>query len=252
MKRNVLQKFAPALLAFFVMGTGAQATDITVMSSAAVKQVYLELVPQFEKASGHKVTTLWVGGLDVEKRIRAGEVVDLVILARKPIEALTQEGKLVAGSRVDLASTGVGVAVRAGAAKPDISSGDALKRALLAAKSIAHSSGPSGDHIRAMIARMGIAEEVKDRLIQTKPGDPVGLVVARGEAEIGFQQVSELVSVAGISFLGPLPPDLQNVTVFSGGVHTAAKRPAAARELMQFFSAPGSAAVIRKHGMEPG
>lgn len=251
MKRNVLHQFAAAA-AVLVLGTGAQAADITVMSSAAVKEVYLDLVPQFEKASGHKVNTLWVGGLDVEKRIRAGEVVDLVILARKPIDALTQEGRLVAGSRVDLASTGVGVAVRAGTAKPDISSGEALKRALLAARSIAHSSGPSGDHIKAMIARMGIADEVKARMIQTKPGDPVGLVVARGDAEIGFQQVSELVSVAGISFLGPLPPEVQNVTVFSGGVHAAAKEPAAAKAWMQFFSAPGAAAVIRKHGMEPG
>jgi molybdate transport system substrate-binding protein len=251
MPRITLQCLAAAA-ACFMLAAATDAAEITVMSSAAVKEVYLELVPQFEKASGHKVTTLWVGGLDLEKRIRAGEVVDLVILARKPIDALTAEGKLIAGSRADLARSGVGVAVRAGAPKPDISSAEALKRALLAAKSIAHSSGPSGDHITAMMARMGIADEVRARVIQTRPGNPVGLVVARGEAEIGFQQVSELLPVAGISFLGPLPPEVQNVTVFAGGVHVAAKQPDAARALMEFFRLPASAPVIRKHGMEPG
>ena len=250
MNHPALRHFAATALCMFA--AAASAAEITVMSSAAVKEFYLELVPQFEKASGHKVVTQWVGGLDVQKRIRAGELVDLVILARPPIEALTQEGRLAPGSRLDLAQSGVGVAVRAGAPRPDISSGEALKRTLLSAKSIAHSSGPSGDHITAMIARMGITDEVKAKILQTKPGNPVGMVVARGEAEIGFQQVSELLPVAGITFLGPLPPDVQNITVFSGGVHTAAKEPAAARALMKFLGSPAATPVIRKHGMEPG
>ena len=250
MTHPALRHFAATALCMFA--AAASAAEITVMSSAAVKEFYLELVPQFEKASGHKVVTQWVGGLDVQKRIRAGELVDLVILARPPIEALTQEGRLAPGSRIDLAKSGVGVAVRAGAPRPDISSGEALKRTLLSAKSIAHSSGPSGDHITAMISRMGITDEVKAKILQTKPGNPVGMVVARGEAEIGFQQVSELLPVAGITFLGPLPPDVQNITVFSGGVHTAAKEPAAARALMQFLGSPAATPVIRKHGMEPG
>lgn len=250
MNCHSLQRFAAAAL--LTLATVANAAEITVMSSAAVKEVYLELVPQFEKASGHKVVTIWAGGLDIAKRIRGGEIVDLVILARPPVETLIKEGKLAQGGRVDLARSGVGVAVCAGAPKPDINSGEALKRTLLAAKSIAHSSGPSGDHITAMIARMGITDEVKSKILQTKPGNPVGMVVARGEAEIGFQQVSELLPVAGITFLGPLPADVQNITVFSGGVHAAAKEPAAARALMQFLSSPAATAVIRKPGMEPG
>jgi molybdate transport system substrate-binding protein len=142
--------------------------------------------------------------------------------------------------------------VRAGSPKPDISSGDALKRALLAAKSIGYSSGPSGVYMEGLFQRMGIADEIKPKLKQTQPGNPVGEVIARGEAEIGFQQVSELLPVAGIDFIGPLPPDVQHTTVFSGGIHTGAKQPDAAKALVKFITAPAAASVIKKKGMEPG
>ncbi|MET0632812.1 MAG: substrate-binding domain-containing protein [Xanthobacteraceae bacterium] len=242
-----------AALAGILIGTGmTQAADINVLASNALKEAYLELVPGFEKATEHKVATTWAGTNDIKKRMAAGETYDLVIMAGPALDELIKQGKIVPGSRVDLAKSGVGVAVRAGAPKPDISSGDALKRALLAAKSIAYSSGPSGVYMEGLFRRLGIADEIKPKLKQTQPGNPVGEVIARGEAEIGFQQVSELLPIAGIDYIGPLPPDIQHITVFSGGIHTGAKQPDAAKALVKFITAPAAVPVIRKKGMEPG
>jgi molybdate transport system substrate-binding protein len=230
----------------------ARADEIRVMASNAFKEAYLELVPRFEQASKHKVVTSFVGSVDIMKRMKAGEDTDLLILARSAVDELIGLGKVVPGSRVDLAKSGVGVAVRAGAPKPDISSGDALKRALLAAKSIGYSSGPSGAYLAGLFQRMGIADELKPKIRQTPPGAAVGDLIARGEAEIGFQQVSELLSIKGIDFVGPLPPEVQQITVFSAGLHVAARDPTAARALVEFLSSPASVPAIRKTGMEPG
>jgi molybdate transport system substrate-binding protein len=240
-------------LAGILIGTGmAQAADVKVLASNALKEAYLELVPGFEKATEHKVATTWAGTNDIKKRMAAGETYDLVIMAGPALDELIKQGKIVPGSRVDLAKSGVGVAVRAGAPKPDISSGDALKRTLLAAKTIAYSSGPSGVYMEGLFQRMGIADELKPKIKQTQPGNPVGEVIARGEAEIGFQQVSELLPIAGIDYIGPLPPDVQHITVFSGGIHTGAKEPDAAKALVKFITAPAAVPVIKKKGMEPG
>lgn len=252
MTPNLIRPIVAALVAALLINAqAASADEIRVMASAAMKEAYLELMPEFEKSSGHRVVTIWAGGIDIVKRMRAGEVVDLVVLARPAVEDLIREGKVALGGRVDLARSGVGVAVRAGASRPDISSGDALRRALLSARSIAYSSGPSGAHIAALISRMGIAEQVKSKVLQTAPGNPVGHYIARGEAEIGFQQVSELLPIKGIDFLGPLPPDIQEITVFSGGVHAGATAPEAARALLKFLTSPDAAPVIRKKGMAP-
>ena len=240
---------AAGLLIFAGM---ANAVEIKVLASNAIKEAYLELVPGFEKATEHRVATTWAGTNDIMKRMQAGETFDLVIMAGPSIDELIKQGKIVAGSRVDLAKSGVGIAVRAGAPKPDISSGDALKRALLAARSIAYSSGPSGVYLAGLFQRMGIADEIKTKIKQTSPGSPVGEVIARGEAEIGFQQISELLPIAGIDYLGPLPAEIQHITVFSGGVHTGAKEPDAARTLVKFITAPAAVPVIKKKGMEPG
>jgi molybdate transport system substrate-binding protein len=229
-----------------------RADEIRVMASNAFKEAYLELVTQFEQASGHKVVTSFVGSADIMKRMKAGESADLLILAGGSVDELIKLGKVVPGSRVDLAKSGVGVAVRAGAPKPDISSGDALKRALLAAKSIGYSSGPSGAYLAGLFQRMGIADELKPKIKQTPPGVAVGDLIARGEVEIGFQQVSELLPIAGIDFLGPLPSDIQQFTVFSAGLHVSAKEPRAAKALVQFLTSPASVPVIKKKGMEPG
>jgi len=220
-----------------------------VMSSLAIKEAYLELVPAFQKKTGSKVDTEWVGGVDLMKRVKAGETADLVIASQKALGELKSLAKVQAV--VDLARSGVAVAVRKGAKRPDIGSGEAVKRALRAAKSIAYSSGPSGVYLAELFQKWGIAEELKAKITQTPPGTAVGPLVARGEAEIGFQQMSELLPTAGIDIVGPLPPDIQIVTTFSGGVHVAAKEGDAARAWLAFITSPQSAAVLRKHGMEP-
>jgi len=178
--------------------------------------------------------------------------VDLVIGSAAVVDELMQLGRIVPGSRVDLAKSGVGVAVRSGARKPDIGSVEALKRALRSAKSIGYSSGPSGVYLSGLFERLGIAAELKPKITQTPPGVFVGERVARGEIEIGFQQVPELLPVPGIDYVGPLPREIQAITVFSGGIHSGADEPEAARAWLKFLTSPGAAPVIRKKGMEPG
>ena len=222
--------------------------NIKVMLSAAFKEAYLELVPPFERASGHKVENLWVPSVQMMNRLKGGETVDLVILSAAALEDLRQAG--IVSERTDLAKSGIGVAVRAGAPRPDISSGAALKRAVLAAKGIAYSTGPSGIYLIKLFERMGIAEQVKSKVRQVQ-GVPAGTVAARGEAELAFQQVSELLPVPGIDFVGPLPPDVQEITIFSAGLHARAPHPDAARALIKHLTAPAAAPVIIRKGMEP-
>jgi molybdate transport system substrate-binding protein len=229
----------------------AQAAQITVMSSAATKEAYLELVPQFERASENKVTTIWPPSVQMINRLKDGEVVDLVIMAGASIDELIKAGRIIPDSRVDLARSGVGVAVRAGAPKPDIGSAEALRSALLAATSVGYSSGPSGVYLAGLFQRMGIADALKAKIRQVV-GEMVGAVVARGEAEIGFQQVSELLPVRGIDFLGPLPAEIQQITVFSAGLHVDAREPKAAATLVTFLTSPAARDVFKRAGMEPG
>ena len=241
-----------AAAASLLLSAAAHAAEIKVLASAAIKDAYLELLPQFEKATGNKVTVEWSGTPDIQKRIAAGEAADVVILGNSGTEELIRQGKLVPGSRANFAKSGVGVAVREGTPKPDISTADAVKKAVLAAKSVAHSAGASGAYIVSMFQKMGIADEAKAKTAPVKPGEPVGAVVARGDAEIGFQQISELIPVKGIQYLGPLPPEIQNVTVFSGGVHSGTKEADAATALVKFLTAPSATAIITKHHLEPG
>ncbi len=177
--------------------------QIQVMLSLAFKAAYLDLVPRFEREAGVTVQTQFVGGAEMGKRLRAGEVTDLVIMAAKGIDELIAEGLLVKGSRVDLVRSKIGVAVKSGAPRPDISSADSLKRALHAAKSIAYSSGPSGVYLADVFKEWQLPPA---KLHQSAPGMPAGEFVARGESEIGFQQISELLPVEGIDYIGPLPP----------------------------------------------
>ena len=222
--------------------------EIKGMASAAFKEAYLELVPEFERSAGHKVVTIWAPSVQMMNRLKGGETVDLVILSAASLDELLKAG--IISGRFDIAKSGVGVAVRAGAPRPDISSGEALKRAVLAAKSIVYSTGPSGIYLAGLFQRMGIADSIKPKVKQVQ-GEPAGASVARGESELGFQQVSELLPVPGIDLVGPLPPDVQEITTFSAGLHTGAKQPDAARALVKFFQAPTAAPVIRKKGMEP-
>src|SRR4051794_16025922 len=229
----------------------AQSAEIKLLASGAVKEAYLELLPAFEKASGHTVQAAWSNTTDIQKRVSGGEVHDLVILGENGTQALIKEGKLLASTRASFAKSGIYVAVRSGAPAPDISSADALKRSVLAAKSVAYSGGASGTYIVKMLQRLGIYEEVSAKASVMKPNEPVGGSVARGDAEIGFHQLSELIPVKGIDIVGPLPAELQEITVFSGALHSAAKEPDAAGALIKFLTAPAAADSLKKHGLEP-
>jgi len=229
----------------------AKAAEIKVLSTQATQQAYLELVEQFEKATGHKVATVFTGTLNVQKRLADGEAYDLIIMAGPAIDEQIGLGKAIAGSRADFAKSGTGVAVRKGAAKPDIGSAAALKKTLLAAKSIGYSTGPSGVYMLGVFEKLGIAGDIKGRLKQTPSGVFVGTLIASGETEIGFQQISELVHFPGIDYVGPLPGELQRMTMFSAGIHAGTKQADAAKALVKFITAPAAAAVIRKHGLEP-
>ena len=242
---------AVTLLAAAIVGP-AFAAEITIVGSPGFREAYTELVPGFEKMTGNRITTHWGGVTEVAKRVADGETADIVILPVAQIDELIARGKLVKSTRVVVAKSGVGVAVRKGGAKIDITSGDAVRSALLAAKSIAWSTGPSGAHMADLVRKWGIADQLKGKIIVSPADTPVGVVIARGGAEIGFQQVSELIRVKGIDYLGPLPPDIQETTVFAAAIHRDAHSPEAARALIRFLSAPEAAPVIRKTGMEPG
>jgi molybdate transport system substrate-binding protein len=227
--------------------------DIKVLSSIATREAYNELLPQFEQASGHKVTTVWSGTVDIMKRMAAGgDQHDLIVISSTELEELIKQGKIMPGTRVDLAKSGIGVAVRAGAPKPDIGSVEALKRTLLAAKSVGYTSGPSGVYMAGLIERMGIAEAVKAKFRSVPSGGTIGTIVASGDCEIGFQQISELVHIKGTDYVGPLPAEIQRVTVFTSGVQTGAANAEAARALQQFLVTPAAIATMRRHGLEAG
>ncbi len=240
-----------AALGAVLLSAAAHAAEIKVLATQAVEGAYREVVPLFEKASGHKVTTIFTGTLDAQKRIAAGESYDLIIMAGPAIDELITSGKVAPGTRVDLARSGVGVAVRAGAPKPDIHSTDALKKTLLAAKSIGYSSGPSGVYLAGLFRKLGIAGQLGPKLKQAPSGMFVGSMIARGEVEVGFQQVSELAHFPGIDYVGPLPADIQNVTVFSSGMHSGARSADAAKAWTAFLTSPAAAAVFRSKSMEP-
>ncbi len=240
-----------SVIAALLFPAAVNAAEISVISTQATEEAYKELVAQFEKATGHKVTTFFSGTLNVQKKLAAGEPYDLILMAGPAIDEQVKLGKAVAGSRVDIAKSGTGLAVRKGAPKPDISSVDALKKTLLTAKSIGYSTGPSGLYMLGVFEKLGIAEQVKGKLRQTPSGVFVGTLIASADAEVGFQQISELVHFVGIDYVGPLPGDLQRMTMFSTGIHSGAKQADAARALVKFLTAPAAAPVIRRHGLEP-
>ena len=223
---------------------------LQLISSMATRAVLRELAARGEDATGHAVVTDAAGGVDVAKRVRAGDAPDLVVLASDVIDALIAEGHLRPG-RVDLVKSGVAVAVRAGAARPDIASEEALRQAVLAAATLSYSTGPSGTHLERTFDRWGVLASIRDRIVVPPPGTPVGTLVADGRAELGFQQLSELAALTGIEVVGPLPPEVQILTVFSGGVAARCERPAAARHVLEFMASPAAAEVIRRHWMEP-
>ena len=251
-RRQTIVLIAASVLLF----TGATgAAEIQVLTSGAFTAAYLDLKPAFERSSRHQLvtraTTMGVGANSIPSRLRDGEAADVVIVDDDSLNALIAEGLVAAGSRVPLARSGIGMAVKAGAPKPDISSVAALRRALLEAKSIAYSASVSGTYLSTEVfRRLGIADQIAAKSHRIE-GERVGAVVARGEAEIGFQQMSELLPVQGIEIVGTLPDAVQKISVFSAGVATHSRNPDAARELIRFLASPESVSAVSKSGLEP-
>jgi molybdate transport system substrate-binding protein len=226
------------------------AGPLKLISSMATRELLGELVSRYQRATGQSVTTEAAGGVDVARRVQMGEAVDIVILASNAIDTLIAEEKLLAGSRVDLVRSGIAIAVRKGTAKPDISTEEAVKSAILAARTLSYSTGPSGVYLEKLFARWGIMDDVRGRIVVAPPGVPVGTLIANGAAEVGFQQLSELLSLSGVEVVGPLPPAIQTVTIFSGGISASCSQPESARALLDYMASPPAADVKQRHGME--
>jgi molybdate transport system substrate-binding protein len=221
------------------------------ISSMATRQVLAELLSHDRQRTGQQVEIESVGGVDAARRVAAGEPFDLVVLACDAIDKLVASGQVVAGSRVDLVDSGVAVAVRAGALRPDIGSEESVRRAVLAAPTIGYSTGPSGVALQQLFERWGIADEMKQRTVQAPPGVPVGTLVARGDVALGFQQLSELMHLDGIDVVGPLPDAIQITTTFSAGICAVSSQAGAVRKLLESLAAPEAAQAKLRNGMAP-
>jgi len=258
---SLTRKLSGLVVASSLLFTGVvTAAEVHVMISAGFYKAYSELVPVFEQASGHKLVTTRGPSLGdspeaIPNRLKLGQPADVVIMVGASIDDLTGQGLVRAGSKVDLARSEIGMVVRAGTAKPDISNVEAFKRTLLEAKSIAHSDSASGIYLSTtLFQQLGVAEQVagKSRKVQGPPsGEPVAAVVARGEAEIGFQQVSELIHEEGVTYVGAIPAELQQETYFSAAVANGVIQPEAANALISFLASPQAAPAIAKAGLAP-
>jgi len=234
----------------------AWSAEIRVMNSGGFSAAYRALAPEFERSSGHTLATAWGPSMGatpdaIPVRLQRGEQADVLLMVGSALEQMVSQGKLFCSLRVDLATSGIGMAVRKGAPKPDISTVDAFKSTLLKAKSIGYSDSASGDYLlKVLFKKMGIEEQIRCKIRQI-PAEPVGQVVARGEVELGFQQISELLPVPGIDLVGPLPQTIQKNTIFSGCVNATSTVPEAAQALLYFLASPAAATAIHKSGMEP-
>jgi molybdate transport system substrate-binding protein len=251
-----LRAFALAMLSVFLLTVTAGAAEVRVMISGGLTAAYKALVPEFERATGHTVLTAYGPSMGttvnaIPVRLERGEPADVLIMVGYALGGLIKQGKVMADSRVDLVKSPIGVAVKSGAPKPDISSAETIKGALLAAKTVAYSDSASGVYVSTeMFQKLGIAEEMKDKARKI-PATPVGEIVARGDAEIGFQQISELKPVAGIDIIGPLPDELQKITVFSAGIAAVSREPDAGKALIKFLASPEARDTLVKSGLDP-
>ena len=258
--RSVARWFARLGVIALLLPGSASADEIRVMISAGFYQVYVELGPAFERASGHRLITTRGPSMGdspeaIPTRLARGETADIVILDGGSADELAKRGLVRAGSKIDLALSQIGMVVREGASKPNIGSVEAFRRTLLAAKSIGYSDSGSGIYLSTtLFAKLGVADQVagRSRKVRGPPsGEPVAAVVARGEVEIGFQQVSELIHVPGVTFVGPIPAELQPGFSFAGAITTAARQPDAALALLRFLASPEAASTIVKNGLTP-
>ena len=245
-----------AIAVFLIAQAGlTSAAEVKVFSTIGVQSALEELAPKFEQASGHKLNITWATAAILVKRVQAGETADLMVLTRQGLDALTKDGKASEGASANFASSGIAVVVKKGAPKPDISTPDAYKKALLEAKTIAYSDpaagGASGVYVAKTLDRMGIAEQMKAKTKHPPPSGNSAILVANGEADIAIQQAPEVISVAGIDVVGPPPGDLNNITVYAAGVGAGSHQAAAANALIQFLHTPEAAAVFKAKGITP-
>lgn len=225
-------------------------SPLKLLSSMATRELLNELVAQYQRSTGESVISEAAGGVDVAKRVRAGEAVDVVVLSSTAIDSLIAAGSLLPDSRIDLVRSGVSIAVRAGAARPDVSSPEAVRKAVLAARTLSYSTGPSGVYLEKLFERWGILEQIRGHIVVPPPGVPVGSLIANGTVELGFQQLSELMTLPGIEVIGPLPAAIQTITVFSGGISSGCTRPEPARALLSYFASPSVTQIKSRFGME--
>jgi molybdate transport system substrate-binding protein len=225
--------------------------QITAISSTATRQILADLVGVYEQRAGCRVAIHSMGGVDAARSIRAGEPTDVIILASNVMEQLEAEGHIVSGSRADFARSGIAMAVPSGARRPRIDNEQSVKQATLNALKICYSTGPSGDHLKRLWQRWGISDAISERAVQAPAGVPVGSLLANGEADLGFQQLSELLHVPGIDIVGPLPPEIQALTVFTAGVSSSSSQLKQAEALVAYLTSPQAEAAKRQHGMEP-
>jgi molybdate transport system substrate-binding protein len=247
----MMRRLFLCLLALLSVHAATSAAELKVLAPNAAKESVSAAIASFERATGHKVVINWSGTEAITKRIAEGEVVDLVVNAAQNIERQSKEGKLVGATRTDFARSAIGVAVPASAPKPDISTSETLKAALLSARSVVVSSGTSGRHMVEVFTRLGIGEQLKAKTRQPPSGAQIADFLAAGDADLGFQQVSELLHAKGIHFLGPVPSELQSYTVYSAALHAGAANTEAAKALLAELRSPSAQAVVRASGMEP-
>ena len=234
------------------MATGQAAGEQLIgISSMATRQVLAELAQLYESQSKQRVAVESVGGVDAARRVQAGEPFDFVALAADVIDRLAAAGRVDPGSRIDFVRSGIAIAVAAGAPRPDVASEAAVRNAVLSARKVGYSTGPSGAYLVRLFDRWGIADVLAPRLVQAPPGTPVGTLLARGEVELGFQQLSELMHLPGIDVIGPLPREIQLMTSFPVAVCTASARPAAAMAWLSFLASTAADAAKRRNGLEP-
>ena len=241
-----------AIWALFLVGA-ADASEVRVLASTAIKTALQVLAPQFENAANHKLFIVYGASARLQPEIEKGEAFDLAILSTAVTDALIKEGKLVPATRVDIARSGAGVAVRKGAPKPDISTTESFKQVLLDAKSLGYSeTGASGQFLMAMFQRLGIAQEMRPKLKLARPNQPSLQALADGEIDIGIPQISEALVFPGVDLVGPLPPDVQVYTALPATVATNAQNPDGAKALLEFLATPAAVSVLRAKGLEPG
>ena len=256
MKTIPNRRLALAVTCALLASAMVHAAEIKVVTSGAFTAAYLKLVPEYEHATRNKLVTEFGPSMGtthnaIPLRLERGEAIDVVIMAAPALDNLIKQGKVQAGSRVNLVESLMGMAVKAGAPKPDISTVDALKRTLLAAKSIAYSDSASGVYLSTeLFPKLGIADQIRDKSRKIE-ADPVGEAVARGEIEIGFQQISELRPVKGIDIVGPLPPGAQKVTIFAAGIPATSKHSAEAKAFIQWLASPAAYSAIKESGLDP-